>query len=168
MGRYFPYRIHPLSVGEATLPTANIHTETLIQDPVKPPKDTYESLWQFGGFPEPFLRQNKRFHTRWMKLRAQQLFQEDIRDTSSVEELDQMEVLAHTLLQQTGQLLNYTSLAKKMRASDKTIRRWITILDSFFFCTSQPTPGRFPRHDHNPIRCRRNRNSGSEYRRGRG
>ena len=45
-----------------------------------------------------------------------------------------MEVLAHTLQQQTGQLLNYTSLAKKMRASDKTIRKWIAILDSFFFC----------------------------------
>lgn len=113
MGRYFPYRIHPLSVREATLQPPNTNLGIPIQNPVKPTQDIYESLWKFGGFPEPFLRQSNRFHTRWMKLRSQQLFREDIRDLSAIKEVDQMEVLAYTLQQQTGQLLNYTSLAKK-------------------------------------------------------
>jgi predicted AAA+ superfamily ATPase len=47
-----------------------------------------------------------------------------------------MEVLAYTLQQQAGQLLNYSSLSKKIRVSDQTIRRWISVLDSFFFCFS--------------------------------
>ena len=136
MGRYFPYRIHPLSIREATNQTPNTNLETPIQDPVKPPQEIYEALWRFGGFPEPFLRQSERFHTRWILLRSQQLFREDIRDLSSIKELDQMEVLAYTLQKQTGQLLNYTSLSKKIRVSDTTIRRWMSILDSFFFSFS--------------------------------
>jgi uncharacterized protein len=134
MGRYFPYRIHPLSVREVTIQPPNTNLEVPIQNPVKPPHDLYECLWKFGGFPEPFLRQSSRFHNRWTQLRFQQLFREDIRDLSSIRELDQMEVLAHTLQQQTGQLLNYSSLSKKIRVSDQTIRRWMSVLDSFFFC----------------------------------
>ena len=94
------------------------------------------ALWQFGGFPEPLLRQNLRFHRRWTQLRFQQLFREDIRDLSAIRELDQMEVLAYTLQRQTGQLVNYTSLGKKIRVADQTIRRWIAVLESFFFCFS--------------------------------
>jgi uncharacterized protein len=132
MGRYFPYRIHPLSVREVTIQPPDTNLEVLIQNPVKPLHDPYECLWKFGGFPEPFLRQSSRFHNRWMKLRFQQLFREDIRDLSSIRELDQMEVLAYTLQQQTGQPLNYSSLSKKIRVSDQTIRRWMCfILFSF-------------------------------------
>lgn len=134
MGRYFPYRIHPLSVREVTIQPPDTNLEVLIQNPVKPLHDPYECLWKFGGFPEPFLRQSSRFHNRWMKLRFQQLFREDIRDLSSIRELDQMEVLAYTLQQQTGQPLNYSSLSKKIRVSDQTIRRWMDVLYSFFFC----------------------------------
>ena len=136
MGRYFPYRIHPLSLREVTAQPPNANLVLPIQNPVKPSKNLYESLWQFGGFPEPFLRQSLRFHRRWAQLRFQQLFREDIRDLNAIKELDQMEVLAYTLQQQTGQLVNYSRLARKIRVSDQTIRRWMAVLDAFFFCFS--------------------------------
>jgi uncharacterized protein len=146
MGRHLPYRIHPLSVREATIQPLDINPTIPIQNPVKLPQEIYESLWRFGGFPEPFLRQSTRFHRRWAQLRFQQLFREDIRDASSVRELDQMEILAYTLQQQTGQLVNYSSLSKKIRVSDQTIRRWMSVLDSFFFCfTIAPWSKNVPR-----------------------
>ena len=136
MGRYFPYRIHPLSLREVTIQPPSINLETLIQNPVNPPKELYKALWQFGGFPEPFLRQSSRFHKQWTQLRFQQLFREEIRDSSTTRELDQMEILALTLQKQAGQLVKYSNLSTKIRVSDQTIRRWMAILDSFFFCFS--------------------------------
>ena len=48
-------------------------------------------------------------------------------------------MLAEILKHQTGQLVNYTSLAKKVRVSVDTIRRWIKILESLYYCfTIQP------------------------------
>ena len=44
MGRYFPYRIHPLSVREATLQPLGTNRMDPIQNPVKPPRDIYLSL----------------------------------------------------------------------------------------------------------------------------
>ncbi len=134
MGRYFPYRIHPLSVSEVNTSNRKIHINHLLQDPMDPSHDVYDTLWRFGGFPEPFLRQNQRFHTRWNNLRTQQLFREDIRETNDIKSINQLEVLAYTLQQQTGQLVNYTSLSRKIRVSDKTIQRWISVLEAFFFC----------------------------------
>ncbi|MEL6152613.1 MAG: AAA family ATPase, partial [Bacteroidota bacterium] len=58
MGRYFPYRIHPLSLREVIQQPPTINLTLPIQNPMKPPKDLYMALWQFGGFPEPLLRQN--------------------------------------------------------------------------------------------------------------
>ena len=136
MGRYFPYRVHPLSVREVTTQPMEGQLGEPIQTPVQPSDELYKALWLFGGFPAPFLRQSTRFHKQWTGLRFQQLFREDIRDLRAIRAIDQMELLAYTLQQQTGQLLNYASLSKKIRVADQTIRRWVSILDSFFFCFS--------------------------------
>lgn len=64
-GRYIPYRLHPLSVGEG-------HT-------VKPPPMhewdehytnhfSWKELMHFGGFPEPFYMQNAMKVQRWQRL----------------------------------------------------------------------------------------------------
>ena len=69
----------------------------------------------------------------------QQLFHEDIKELSKVSDLAQMEVLAKMLYRQSGAQLNYHSLAKMIQVTDKTLKNWINILDSFYFCfTLQP------------------------------
>lgn len=131
MGRYFPYRIHPFSVAECLRTTIN---EFEITQPEKIPPKIFQSLFDFGGFPEPFLNQDKRFDRRWKELRREQLFRGDIRDSSRIQEIDQLEMLADLLKEQTGQLINYSNLATKVRVSVDTIRRWIKILNSFYYC----------------------------------
>ena len=131
MGRYFPYRMHPLSVGECIDATLS---DSDIRDPRPCEHTILEKLLQFGGFPVPYLKQNSRFSVRWQNLRQQQLFREDIRDVSSVMDIQRMEILAKILISQVGSLTTYSNLAKKVRASIDTITRWIHLLESFYFC----------------------------------
>ena len=131
MGRYFLYRIHPLSIAELIRQNVSLSD---ISEPRKIEKEEIDTLLEFGGFPEPFLKQDKQFFNRWQKLRHQQLFNEDLRDLSRIHEIALMEVLAVMIKNQSGQLLNYSNLARKVRVSDVTIRQWIAILEELYYC----------------------------------
>lgn len=133
MGRYFLYRLHPFSVAEIISPKME---QAEISFPKKISDEDFQALFTFGGFPEPFLKRNTPFYNRWKRLRMDQLFQEDLRDLTRIQELGQIQVLAELLSHQAGQLTSYTSLANKVNASVDTIRRWIETLKSFYYCFS--------------------------------
>lgn len=136
MGRYFSYRLHPLSVREIIDSTLR---SIEISEPKELKNESFLNLFNFGGFPEPFLKKSPSFYTKWKKTRTQQLFQEDLRDLTKIQELGQIQILAEVLRQQVGQLTSYTELAKKVNVSIDTIRRWLEILKSFYYCyTLQP------------------------------
>lgn len=132
MGRYFPYRVHPFSVAEYLRTTIRSEDEISPQKQIE--SSIFQDLFEFGGFPEPFINKNKKFSQRWKQLRKEHLFREDIRDLSRIHEIQQLEVLAELLRYQTGQLVNYTNLANKVRVSADTTRRWIKILSDFYHC----------------------------------
>lgn len=134
MGRYFLYRVHPLSVAELVAPQWTKIPTILFSAPQKIDLEQWNALFEFGGYPEPFLKQEKRFYNQWQQLRQEQLFKEDIRNLEQIQDLSQMEVLAYQLQHQAGQLLNYSHLANKVRVSDPTIRRWIGVMESFYYC----------------------------------
>ena len=143
MGRYFPYRLHQLSLAE--LGRINL-SEKEINDPFQSKNQDFEKLIENGGFPEPFIKNDRRFLNRWKTLRQEQLFREDIRDLSRIQELGQIELLAEILKHQAGQLTNYSKLSNKVDVSSDTIRRWIKTLQSFFYCfTVQPWSKNIPR-----------------------
>lgn len=131
MGRYFLYQVHPLSVAEIQSSTIG---DSEIKHPTEIPQNAWESLIRFGGFPRPFLTAQQRFYNKWMNQRLERLFHEDIRDILQSHEIAKMEVLAHILGHQSGQIANYTSLSNKVQVSDKTIRSWITTLESLYYC----------------------------------
>ena len=130
MGRYFPYRIHPFSVAECLRTTV---AETEISPPKQIKQELFNALFEFGGFPEPFLNQKKSFSRRWKQLRKEQLFRGDIRDLSRIQEIDQLEILSTLIKHQAGQLANYSNLANKIKVSVDTIRRWINTLNAFYY-----------------------------------
>ena len=129
MGRYFLYRMHPLSVAEVIrqeIPDAPIQPATPIAE------EEFSALWAHGGYPEPYLRRDSRFSTRWRSLRSQQLLREEIRDLTRIQELGQVEVLGRLLTERSGSQLVYSSLAGEVRVSLDTIRRWIDALTSLY------------------------------------
>ncbi|MBN1269919.1 MAG: ATP-binding protein [Kiritimatiellae bacterium] len=131
MGRYFLYRMHPLSVGELA---STRMAEREIKGPAKVAESSFEQLLRFGGFPEPFLKDSTRFFNRWRRLRTELLFREDLRDLTQIHEAGQVEVLAELLAHQTGQPVNYSHLAAQVNIAVDTVRRWISALESLFYC----------------------------------
>ena len=133
MGRYFLYRMHPLSVAELVRTDV---AERTFAEPLRPPAGTIDQLTRFGGFPEPFLKASTRFYNRWRRIRNELLFREDLRDLTQIHEAGQVEVLGELLASQAGQLVNYSTLANTVNVSVDTIRRWIPMLESLFYCFS--------------------------------
>lgn len=130
MGRYFLYRMHPLSLGELV---ARPYDPCLIRDAAAIPEDAFDALYRFGGFPEPFLRGTDRFYNRWISLRTEQMIREDLRDLTRVQDIDQLMTLSQILIGQAGSTVNYSALANEICVSVDTIRRWMTLLESIYF-----------------------------------
>ncbi len=129
LGRYFLYRIHPLSAAEtADRPLILFCNPSLI------PQEKIQQLLEFGGFPEPFVKADHRFLNKWHHLRQQQLVYEDIRSLEAIQNLSQLDLLATLLTNQVGQLVNFTNLASKVRVSVPTIQRWMSVLDQVYYC----------------------------------
>lgn len=127
MGRYFPYRIHPLSVAEllrTDKPKTPIHPPRHLDEP------SFKTLVQHGGFPEPFLRKEPAFTRRWQDLRLQQLFRDDLRDLTRVQEITQVEALAGLLKTRSGEQIVAANLARDLGANMPSIQRWISLLAS--------------------------------------
>ncbi len=131
MGRYFPYTIYPISVGEIV--NAQHDLDELIRLPSKIDDKKFQNLYNYGGFPDPYFRADNRFHQRWQKLRFEQLFRDDILKIGDVKHISQLELFANILTCEAGQQINYSSLAKKVQAADQTIKKWLNMLESFYF-----------------------------------
>lgn len=94
----------------------------------------FTNLWKFGGYPDPLLKQSESFHRRWLKLRLQQLFQEDIRSLSRIQDIARLQNLAEYMRQQASQQITYSTLAKHLRINDKTVREWLILLKALYYC----------------------------------
>ncbi len=127
MGRYLSYRMHPLSVGELLRARAPARA---IRKPAQLGEADFDALWTHGGFPEPFVKRNKRFSRRWQQLRFQQLVREDVRDLTQIQELSRIELLVTLLGQRSGEQLSYSSIAREINVSVDTARRWVAALCS--------------------------------------
>lgn len=117
LGRYHYYRIHPY-----TLPELGINSENL------------KLLMHYGGFPEPLIERNETELRRWHLQRISKIVRIDLRDLENVSDLDKVELLAESLQSKVGSLFSYKSLAEDLETSDKTIKRWVKILDSLYYC----------------------------------
>ena len=126
MGRYFLYRMHPFSVAEIGSP--QLPSDGVIRQPRRISDDDFGALWLYGGYPEPFLRRDARFTRRWRSTRAAQLVREDVRELTGIAQLGQLEVMARVLTERSGQQLVFDNLARQVRVSADTVRRWIAAL----------------------------------------
>jgi hypothetical protein len=119
MGRYFFYRLHPLSLYE-------INAEPTAQD--------LEDLLQFGGFPEMFLDKNSVDWKRWQKERITRVIRDDLVSLEQIKDVTQLEMLAGLLTQKVGSTLSVQSIATDLSVSHEAIKRWIAILENVYYC----------------------------------
>ncbi len=131
-GRYFSYRMHPLSVAEIAAP--KITARPGKRQPSVIDDDAFEALIRFGGFPEPLSRTEDRFAVRWRRQRHQQLLRDELRDLTRIQEVAKVQTLAQLVIQRIGDLVSYTSLANDVDASVDSVKRWLSALENLYFC----------------------------------
>lgn len=134
LGRYHYYRLHPFSlaelIGKVTIP------EVMKEIPIRLRREKVKlkALDKFGGFPEPFLKQNTRVLRRWHNEKTERLFREDIRDVEQVRDIVNMQLLGDLLPEKTGSLLSINSLREDLEVSHRAVSSWLNILESFYYC----------------------------------
>lgn len=130
MGRYFAYRMHPLSFGELLHPR-------LPEAPLRPPKPLpgrdFDALFEHGGFPEPFLKRDRRFSLLWRRQRRELVLRQDARDFTSIADIARLEVLGDILSERSGTQLVFSRLSSDLGVSVDTARRWVDALASLHF-----------------------------------
>lgn len=127
LGRYIPYRLHPLSVGERV--NSSTPDKILEADKVAFP---FEDLIKIGCFPEPVFGNSEAKAKRWSRLRLERLLYEDLRDLRHVQDLQALRVLVDLLPEKVGSLLSVNSLREDVGVAYATVRDWILILETLY------------------------------------
>jgi len=126
-GRFFQFRMHPLDLKEIK---SFLEPESL---------DTaLDRLLLLGGFPEPFLNGTQRFYNRWKKSHLDIILKQDLIDLENVQQITQIETLIQLLKLRVGSPISYRSLAQDLQCSDKTVKRWLTILENMYVLFKVP------------------------------
>lgn len=126
-GRFFQFRMHPLDLKEikSFLEYENLDLEL-------------DKLLLVGGFPEPFLNGTGRFYNRWKKSHLDIILKQDLIDLENVQQITQIETLIQLLKYRVGSPVSYRSLAQDLQCSDKTVKRWLTILENMYVLFKVP------------------------------
>lgn len=119
LGRYRYFRLHPFSLNELNS---------------KPNSKDLTRLMKFGGFPEPFLSEDENEHRIWKRDRIHKVIQEDLRDLENIKDNSSLLLLAETLESKVGSPLSLQSLCEDLQVSQPTVKNWIKILSTLYYC----------------------------------
>ncbi len=119
LGRYHYYRMHPLTLPEVSSDFSVSHMDR---------------LYQFGGFPEPYLKKDPTSLKRWHRQRRDRIVYSDIRDLENIKEISNIELLINALPDRIGAPLSRKNLAQELEVDFKTVEKWLTILENVYYC----------------------------------
>jgi len=119
-GRFFPYRLHPLTVKE------------ICKYLNKDSESALDKLIKFGGFPEPYLKSNATFAKRWRRTHTDTIIREDLLDLERVRDIKSIEIMIDLLKIRVGYTTSYTSLANDLQVSIHTVKHWLQILENLY------------------------------------
>ncbi len=115
-GRYHYLRLHPISIDELQSYT----------------KSTIEALFEYGGFPEPFLKSNRVFSKRWSLEYRTRILREDIVSLEYIHDLGSAENLLLRLPSLVSNPLSINALREDLQVDFSTVKRWIAIYERFY------------------------------------
>ena len=126
-GRFFEFRLHPLDLKE-------------IKSVLGPDKleEKLDRLLKIGGFPEPYLDGHESYYHRWKRSHLDIILKQDLIDLENVQQITSIETLIQLLKKKVGSPVSYSSLAEDLQCSDKTIKRWLAILETLYVVFKVP------------------------------
>lgn len=119
-GRYFAFRLHPISV-----------REWCDQQQVEPAA-ALDHLLERGGFPEPCLAADSVQADRWRAQYFTDLIREDVLEFSRLHEINTMRLFVELLRERVGSPLSLASIARDLAVSPATLKRYLDILQALF------------------------------------
>lgn len=119
-GRYFAFRLHPISV-----------REWCVQQKVDP-ATALDHLLKRGGFPEPCLAADLIQADRWRAQYFTDLIREDVLEFSRLHEINTMRLFVELLRERVGSLLSLASIARDLAVAPATLKRYLDILQALF------------------------------------
>lgn len=123
-GRFFAWRLHPISVREWCAQTG------------AKPDDALTHLLVRGGFPEPCLASNDESGNdeaqRWRRQYFDGLIRNDVLEFSRLYELTAMRLFTDLLRQRVGSPLSLASMARDLNVSPITLKRYLEILEALY------------------------------------
>jgi hypothetical protein len=132
-GRYHYYRLHPFTLAEiegvsgaySVLGELNLDRDFY--------QETMSALDAFGGFPEPFTKQNSRQLRRWHNEKIERMFREDIQDIEAIRDIGNMKLLSDILPAKVGASLSLNSIREDLEVSHRSVTHWMDILEVFYY-----------------------------------
>lgn len=126
-GRYFAFRLHPLSVRE------------WCEQRQAGPAAALDHLLERGGFPEPCLAADSVQAERWRMQYFNDLIREDVLEFSRLHEVRTMRLFVELLRERVGSPLSLASISRDLAVSPVTLKRYLDILQALFIVfTVQP------------------------------
>lgn len=115
-GRYHYLRLHPFTFDE-------LKSKSFLD---------FESLFELGGFPEPFLKGDKVEATRWSKEYRSRILRDDISSIETIHDLGSAELVLMRLPDLVGSPLSINKISEDVQISFKTIKKWLDIYERFY------------------------------------
>ena len=137
-GRYFQLHLLPFTIAELSEKRRSI--ENFIKSPinefdineVNSSKDKWDTLFNFSGFPEPFVKGRKTFLNKWSMTYLVQLLREDIRSLTEIKKVDDIEILFSLLPLKVGSPISINNLVGDIQVSYVSIKEWLNLFEKFY------------------------------------
>lgn len=120
-GRFFSYRLHPLDIKEIV--TFDVKSQ---------PDNVLSRILEVSGFPEPYLDGRIGEYNRWRKSHVDIILRQDLIGLETVHSITQIETLIELMRERVGNPLSHSSLAEDLQCSDKTVKRWLGLLENLY------------------------------------
>ena len=119
-GRYFAFRLHPISVRE------------WCEQQGGNPLAALDHLLERGGFPEPCLAADSIQADRWRAQYFTDLIREDVLEFSRLHEINTMRLFVELLRERVGSPLSLASIARDLAVAPATLKRYLDILQALY------------------------------------
>ena len=139
-GRYFTFHMMPLSlreiagVGDLSVVVPE-SAEEFVEEKLSRKgcsNEGIDALLQYGGFPEPFVSQSKRFYRKWSADYVETVIREDIGTLTRITDRENIYALYDLLPGMTGSPISESSLASHLQISPVTVKRYLRRLEDFY------------------------------------
>ena len=138
MGRFLHFHLLPFTLGEM-IGSRSIDFVDLCRglDEVSwastKKNDFVQSLFEYGGFPEPLFAQDYRVYNIWSQARTELLIRQDLKNMSGLIATDQIEILASLLPDRVGSPLSVQRLREDLEVAHTTTSRWLNALSDVYY-----------------------------------